>query len=194
MSTFHVFFEMGMRHILDWNGYDHLLFVIALCLSFSVSSWKKIIGLLSAFTIGHSLSLALSTLHIIRVNSDIVEFLIPLTIFLTGLHHLIRGKKTSQKNSYWYGYGIVIAFGLIHGMGFSSYLSALLGRSESIITPLLAFNLGLEVGQIVIVLAYFALFYLLNTIINHLQTYWKPAWTFIILAVSASLMYHARFW
>ncbi|GJM62126.1 MULTISPECIES: HupE/UreJ family protein [Persicobacter] len=195
MSTFSTFFEMGWLHILDLDGYDHLLFVVALCLSFTIRQWQKILGLLTAFTVGHSISLALATFRIVKVNGDYVEFLIPLTIFITGVTHLFQLKSgTTKKSGYGWAYAVILAFGLIHGLGFSSYLQSLLGRSQDIFTPLLAFNLGLEAGQVVIVIAYFLLFQLFTLINKKFYHYWKPTWTIAILTVSVILMYQAKFW
>ena len=154
MSEFSLFFDLGLEHILDIEGYDHILFVVALCAIYSATEWKKVLILVTAFTLGHSLTLALSTLNILNFDSGIIEFLIPVTIFITAAANLAKlegasQEKTSIRLNYWFA----AFFGLIHGLGFSNYLKSLLGRDTSIVTQLLAFNVGLEVGQIVIVAA-----------------------------------------
>lgn len=152
MSDFSLYFILGRDHILDFaNGYDHILFVVALCAVYLVRDWKKILILVTAFTIGHSITLALATLAIISVNTKLIEFLIPLTIFVTAVSNLFRKDDLLTQNRVQVNYFFALFFGLIHGMGFSNYLRALLGKDQSIITQLLAFNLGLEYGQIIIV-------------------------------------------
>lgn len=144
-----------MEHILDVNGYDHILFVVALAALYVIDDWKKVLILVTAFTIGHSITLALATLDIINVNRDLIEFLIPVTIFITAVSNLFIN-ETSYFNRKKVSINYVFAafFGLIHGMGFSNYLKSLLGQDRSILTQLLAFNIGLEVGQIIIVLIF----------------------------------------
>jgi ABC-type antimicrobial peptide transport system permease subunit len=152
MSEFQLYFGLGKDHILDYaNGYDHILFVIALCALYTFQDWKKILILVTAFTVGHSLTLALATLGVISVNARWVEFLIPLTIFTTAVSNLFRKESLVSGGSMQGNYFLALFFGLIHGMGFSNYLKALLGKNESIITQLFAFNVGLEFGQIIIV-------------------------------------------
>lgn len=149
MQVFSIFFELGWQHILDWQGYDHILFVAALCGVYMIYDWKKILILVTAFTIGHSFSLALSVLNFILMPSTAVEFLIPITIMATALINIFF-KKVSQ-GKFNPIYVLALVFGIIHGLGFSNYLKSLLGKSSSVIAELLAFNLGLEFGQIIIV-------------------------------------------
>ncbi|MFZ6000539.1 MAG: HupE/UreJ family protein [Bacteroidota bacterium] len=152
MSPFQLYFGLGKDHILDYaNGYDHILFVIALCAVYVVSDWKRVLILVTAFTIGHSITLALATLQLIPVNSELVEFLIPVTIFVTAIGNLFRTEAAIREQNIHVNYVFASVFGLIHGMGFSNFLREILGKSDSILTPLLAFNLGLEFGQIIIV-------------------------------------------
>ena len=156
MNEFWIWFSTGLRHILDWNGYDHILYVVVLCVMFSSSQWKKLLLLITAFTIGHSLTLAASTLHIISVRQVYIESLIPLTILATSLVNIIlrhQAKDNNRNRTYNYNFNYVLAlcFGFIHGMGFSYLLKSMLGTEESIVLPLLSFNLGLEAGQLIIV-------------------------------------------
>lgn len=150
MEEFWLYFGLGKDHIADLNGYDHILFVAALCLGYLPRDWKKILILVTAFTIGHSITLALSALNLVNVSIEWVEFLIPVTIVLTALFNT-RSLKGFEERNMKVVYGLTTFFGLIHGLGFSNYLKSLLGKDSSIISQLLAFNLGLEVGQIIIV-------------------------------------------
>ncbi len=129
---------------MNWAALDHLLFILSLTCVYVVTDYKKLLWLVTAFTLGHSITLALATLHFIQVNITWVEFLIPCTILVAAISNLIQ---TEQR----YKYGVVACFGLIHGLGFSNYLQSLLGAENSIFNPLLAFNLGLELGQLVVV-------------------------------------------
>ena len=151
MSTFRLYFQLGIEHILDLQGFDHILFIIALCALYTLRDWRKVLILVTAFTIGHSVTLALATMGVFRVNSAWVEFLIPITILITAASNIFRKQQGFSSGKLYLNYLYAAAFGLIHGLGFSGYLRSLLGRSESITEPLLAFNLGIEAGQILIV-------------------------------------------
>lgn len=145
-----LYFELGWQHIINWDAYDHILFVIALSAIYLLGDWKKVLVLVTAFTIGHSITLALSVLHIIRIPAALIEFLIPVTICVTALSNIIRKEEAPQHLQLNYFYALF--FGLIHGLGFSNYLKSLLGSQANIVKPLLGFNLGLEFGQIIIVM------------------------------------------
>ncbi len=153
MSEFYLWFNTGTEHILDWNGYDHILYVISLCVLFSISDWKRLLVLVTAFTIGHSLTLAASVLNIFQVKQSYIEVLIPLTILITCVINLMyRNKLTQQRNiNFKLNYLMALFFGFIHGLGFSYLLRSMLGKEENLIFPLLSFNLGLEFGQLFIV-------------------------------------------
>ncbi|MDP2386542.1 MAG: HupE/UreJ family protein [Bacteroidota bacterium] len=149
MNDFTLWFSTGFEHILDLQGYDHICYVIVLSVLFPLSEWRKLLVLITAFTIGHSLILALSTLNIIRIPQKTIEWMIPLTILLTCVFNLSKRNKSLKAISF--NYILALFFGLIHGMGFSYLLKSMLGREESIVSPLFSFNLGLEVGQLIIV-------------------------------------------
>lgn len=159
MQDFLFYLNLGWEHIISLDALDHQLFVLALIAVYSYSDWKKILVLVTAFTIGHSVTLALSILDIVRVPSDWVEFLIPLTIVLTALGNIVmKNKKQSQSKLNYY---LALFFGLIHGMGFANTARVMIAKSQSIALPLLGFNVGLEVGQIAIVLGILALLFIL---------------------------------
>lgn len=153
MKDFSLYFSLGHQHIADLNGLDHILFIMALCVRYVFTDWKRVLILITAFTIGHSLTLALSVFDIVRVSTAWIEFLIPLTIIISAISNLFV-KKFAYKNKYPFIYFMALFFGLIHGLGFSNYLKSLLGRAESIVIPLLGFNLGIEAGQLAIVLVF----------------------------------------
>ena len=152
MQDFWLYFKIGAQHIADWEGYDHILFIMALCLRYLLQDWKKVLILVTAFTIGHSITLALSVLNIVNISTHWIEFLIPVTIVITALSNVLQ-PNTEPKTRFPFVYFMALIFGLIHGLGFSNYLKSLLGKNESIVGDLLAFNLGLEAGQLIIVAA-----------------------------------------
>lgn len=170
MQDFLFYLNLGWEHIISLDALDHQLFVLALIAVYSFTDLKKVLILVTAFTIGHSITLALSTFDIIRINSDWVEFLIPLTIVLTSLNNiLIRNKKQSQNNANYY---LALIFGLIHGMGFANTARVMIAKSQSIAVPLLGFNIGLELGQIAIVFGILILLFILLKLFKVNQKDW----------------------
>ncbi len=150
MNDFGLYFSIGYHHIADFSGMDHILFIMALCLRYQFSDWRKILVLVTAFTIGHSITLALSVFNLLQYSVKWIEFLIPVTIVITAFSNLFV-KKFSFKSRFPLIYFFALFFGLVHGLGFSSYLKSLLGHDQNVVPQLLAFNLGLEAGQILIV-------------------------------------------
>ncbi len=151
---FQTYLNLGLNHIADVTAYDHILFIVALCAVYKPSAWKQIIILVTAFTIGHSLTLALAALEIIRFPARVIEFLIPVTILITALYNVINPPvNTASGNKFRLNYFFALFFGLIHGMGFSNFLRSVLmpGEESKLIIQLLAFNIGIEIGQLIIV-------------------------------------------
>ncbi|MCY4419516.1 MAG: HupE/UreJ family protein [Cytophagales bacterium] len=151
-DNFVLWFEMGWEHILDLKGYDHMLFVMLLCLPLGWHPWHHIAWRLSAFTVGHSLTLLLATWQGFSFGGEWVEVLIVLSIFLTAIFSLRLRPEPSSFGAEIRNYLLIFFFGWIHGMGFSSYLQSLLGKETQIWLPLVAFNLGVEAGQLSILL------------------------------------------
>ncbi len=189
MSEFQLYFGLGKDHILDYtNGYDHILFVLALCAVYVVRDWKRILILVTAFTIGHSITLALSTFNVIDVNAPLIEFLIPLTIFVTAAANLFRKEDNLSQIKVQVNYLFALFFGLIHGMGFSNYLKALLGKDQSILTQLFAFNLGLEFGQIIIVGIFLVVSFIAIDLLGASRRDWKMVLSSAIAGIALILM------
>lgn len=188
MSLFELYFKLGLQHIADLKGYDHILFILTLCAVYSLKEWKKVLVLVTAFTIGHSLTLALATLDLIRVDGDLIEFLIPLTIFLTALTNLFARKQQVSPLIYYLKYTAALFFGLIHGLGFSNYLRSLLGAERGLVLPLFSFNVGIELGQIIIV----AIIILLTKVVVDFLGLQKREWHVLLsgagLGISLVLM------
>lgn len=149
------YIQLGIDHILDPQGLDHLYFIISFCLMYTIRNLRKIAALVTAFTVGHSITLALAALDKIAISPDLIETLIPITILISCLvnyWNLLKKDNYSAPTGYLI-YAIILFFGLIHGLGFSNFLSAMLFDDESIVTPLLGFNIGIELAQLLIVLA-----------------------------------------
>ena len=152
-SEFATFWRLGVGHIADLRGYDHILFIVALTAGYRLRDWRQLAWLVTAFTLGHSFTLALATLDVVRVRAGFIELLIALTIVLSAAYALIGLRRSDDRSrSLRVSYAMAGGFGLIHGLGFSTFLRSALGMEESIALPLFAFNVGLEVGQLLIVL------------------------------------------
>lgn len=192
MEGFSVYFQLGLEHIADFNGYDHMLFIITLCAVYFWSSWRNVLILVTAFTIGHSITLALSALDIFRLPANLIETLIPITIFLTAIYNLSIAGKPIQKGIQW-NYLIALFFGFIHGMGFSNFFRGLHADTESIVAELFAFNVGLEVGQILIVLAFLILYAVLDIVLFIRKRDWTLFWSGAGAAVSGIMILEGIF-
>lgn len=191
MSDFQTFYELGLQHILDKNGYDHIIFVIALCALYQAEDWKQVLVLVTSFTVGHSITLGLSTLSIVNIDSGLVEFLIPVTIFITAFANLFtpaETKSVSIRNYLFAGF-----FGLIHGLGFSNYLKSLLGHDQQIITQLFAFNVGLEVGQIIIVATFLAAGFLTVSLFGVSRRDWKMVISSAVAGIALVLIIESNY-
>jgi hypothetical protein len=152
MHEFWMYTQIGFNHIANLSGMDHILFVAALCIRYQLSDWKKWLVLITAFTIGHSVTLVLSVFNYLDFATNWIEFLIPVTILITSISNMFV-KKFTFNTKFPVIYFFALFFGLIHGLGFSFYLKSLLGIQQNIAPALLAFNVGLEIGQIIIVMA-----------------------------------------
>lgn len=194
MSQFSVYLELGIRHILDLNGFDHILFIIALCGLYTFRDWKKVLILVTAFTIGHSVTLALSVLNIVRINASLIEFLIPLTILVTALSNVLRKKGAFSPSRVNLNYFYAVFFGLIHGLGFSNYLKSMMGRGNQVVSQLLAFNLGIEVGQIILVAVYILVAGLAVGLFSVNKREWSLGISAAIAGMALMLVLESKFW
>jgi len=188
MDQFPLYFSIGREHILDLGqGLDHILFVIALVAAARPAEWKKILILITAFTIGHSLTLAMATLELVNPPVPLVEFLIVATILFTSLYNVFSSTTSLGENAFIH-YGLTLFFGLIHGLGFSTMLRAVLAGSDAIMWPLLAFNLGLEFGQIIVVVLFSLLAFISVEMAGAGRREWKIAISSAIAGMSLMLL------
>jgi len=184
---------MGLHHVLDFAAYDHILFLVVLAVVFSFKQWKKVLWLITFFTIGHTITLALSAYGILKVRMDIVEFLIPTTIFITAIVNILRAKKSSsEKDSI--NLFFALFFGLIHGLGFSNYFKMMVGREEDKLLPLLEFALGIEASQIIIVVSILFIGAVFQTIFKVNKRDWILVVSSIVIGFVIPMMIHRVFW
>ena len=170
MQDFWLYFQEGLHHILGSNALDHQLFIAALAIIFTWQDWRQVLILVTAFTVGHSLTLVLSVLDYVRFDSDWVEFLIPCTIFITAVLNFFIRDFTGRHLKI--NYFLALFFGLIHGMGFANTIRMMLASDQSIATGLFAFNVGIEAGQLVVVAIILTVTYFCLEIIKVPRRYW----------------------
>ena len=160
MSVFSTYLQLGFHHIFNLRAYDHLVFLLALCAPYVLRDWRRVVALVTSFTVGHSITLALATLEVVQYSPQLIEVLIPVTIVLTCLLNLLRAgrpearlaeSRTPEPILLTLPNLLAAVFGLIHGLGFSSYLRELLGHQSRPVLELLSFNVGVELGQLLIV-------------------------------------------
>lgn len=185
MNDLAFYFTLGWHHIISKDALDHQLFILALAAVYLVKDWKKVLVLVTAFTIGHSLTLALSVYDIIRVNSRWVEFLIPCTIIVTAAFNFFQKNITTKKLNL--NYFFALFFGLIHGLGFANTIRFMLAEDQSIGWSLFGFNIGLEAGQAAVVSLILLISYLFVDRIGLPRKWW------IIILSSAALIWAAKF-
>lgn len=189
---FNTYLQLGFEHIADPNAYDHILFLVALCAIYQLQAWRQVLVLVTAFTLGHSITLALAVWDIIRFKASVIEFLIPVTILLTCLFNVWRTPQSVEHSVFNKSlngrYFLACIFGLIHGMGFSNFLRAMLmpGEEGNLGQQLLAFNIGLELGQILIVL----LILIFSFIVYRVFRVSVQTWTRIVSAIAAAMAIH----
>ena len=173
-SVFLTYSKLGFHHIFNLGAYDHMLFLLALCSIYTLNDWRKVLALVTSFTVGHSITLALSTFNIIQFDTNLIEFLIPVTILITCITNFfkLKGAASKQRTVLSVHNAMAIMFGLIHGMGFSNYLKSLLGHGSDTWLQLLAFNAGIELGQLLIVLILLVSAFLIMNLFNAKKRDW----------------------
>ena len=181
MSDFGFYFGLGWEHIMSLDALDHILFLLVLTAVYRLAEWKKVVILVTAFTVGHCITLALSALNILKMPTATVEFLIPLTIVITAVSNIILNK--AERSGSWIKYGIALFFGLIHGLGFANTLRWMLAEDQNFGWALFGFNVGLEAGQLVFVIV----FLLLAELMMKTFKVQKREWTIFISAAVFSL-------
>ena len=195
MSEFMIYFEIGLRHVLDINAYDHILFLIALTVPYAFKDWKKVLILVSVFTLGHTLALFLSVFEIVTIKASLVEFLIPITILCTAVYNLFTSGKSAKKDSISVTGFITLFFGIIHGLGFSNYFKSILpGSTGDKMLPLLEFALGIEIAQIIVVLIVLVLSFIVQNFFRNSKRDWILIVSSIIIGVIIPMLIESEIW
>ncbi|TDE06477.1 HupE/UreJ family protein [Flavobacterium hiemivividum] len=195
MSEFLIYFQIGLKHVLDINAYDHVLFLMALAVPFSFKDWQRIVVLVTLFTIGHTVALLLSVLEIIVIKANVVELLIPITIVITAFYNLFTAGKTNKKDGLNLIFFVTLFFGIIHGLGFSNYFKAILGGSTtSKLLPLGEFALGIEAAQIIVVFIVLMLSYIVQTVFRFSKRDWTLVMSAFIIGVVLPMIIENEIW
>lgn len=195
MSEFWIYFEIGMRHVLDIRAYDHVLFLIALTVPYAFKDWKRVFILISIFTIGHTLALLLSVFGVVIIKANLIEFLIPITILVTAIFHLFTAGKSSKNESISIIGFITLFFGIIHGLGFANYFKSILsGSASDKLLPLLEFALGIEAAQIVVVFVVLVLSYIVQTFFRFSKRDWTLVMSAFVIGVVLPMIIESPIW
>jgi len=193
MDDFMLYCKMGLNHVLDFSAYDHILFLIVLAVVFSYYELKKLLWLVTLFTLGHSITLALSAYGVLNISMGLIEFLIPLTIFITGVINIVNSNKKLAKKD---NTNLILAlfFGLIHGLGFSNYFKMMIGQQEDKILPLIEFALGIELAQIIIVFGIIFLGLVFQNFLKVTKRDWILVCSSIVIGFAIQMMTERVFW
>ncbi|MEO1232480.1 MAG: HupE/UreJ family protein [Myxococcota bacterium] len=194
MQAFPFYLKLGFEHISNLAGLDHILFLVALCAVYRLSQWRSILTLVTAFTVGHTTTLALVTLGTIKIPSEFIEFLIPTTILITAIGNVMRQPTLEAPPRMRGKYLLALFFGFIHGMGFSNYFRALLMDEGSVAMPLFAFNLGIELGQLLVVAVAVGLATVFMGVFRVKHRDWNLFVSGAAFGLSAMMMIENRFW
>ena len=194
MHPFNFYLKLGFDHISNLAGYDHILFLIVLCAVYQIRQWRNILILVTAFTIGHSVTLILASQSTISIPSHIIKFLIPVTIFVTALHNVMGPNPLDKPANMSRNYAMALFFGFIHGMDFSNYFKALLMDTSDIVIPLLGFNLGIELGQLLVVLFIIGIAFLFLNVIGVKHREWNVFVSGAAAGMSLLSMAENKFW
>lgn len=195
MSEFWIYFEKGLRHILDLYAYDHVLFLIALTVPYAFKDWKRLLLLVSVFTFGHTLSLFLSIFGVIIIRGNLVEFLIPITILIVALFHLFTAGKSSKNESVSVIVFITLFFGIIHGLGFANYFkSILIGSPQSKFLAISEFALGIEASQIIVVFVVLIFSYIVQTFFRFSKRDWTLVMSSFVIGVVLPMIIQSEIW
>lgn len=195
MSEFWIYFNTGLRHVLDINAYDHVLFLIALTVPYAFKDWQRVLLLVTLFTLGHTVALLLSVYGFVQIKVNLVEFLIPITILITAIFHLFTAGKNAKKESISFIAIITIFFGIIHGLGFSNYFNTILpGNASAKLIPLLEFALGIETAQIIVVLIVLIISYIVQTVFRFSKKDWTLVMSAFVIGVVIPMVIESEIW
>lgn len=188
------YIKEGFYHVLDWKAYDHILFLIVLCVVYTFDSLKRVFLLISLFTIGHTFSLIMATYGVISVKASLVEFLIPITIFITAWYNIFTVKKSARNNGFSVNLFFAIFFGVIHGLGFSRGFQMLVGKSDDLLLPLLEFALGIECAQLIVTFIILLLGFIFCNLLRFSKRDWVLVSSAIVVGLVIPMLLNSKFW
>lgn len=195
MSEFWIFFEKGLRHILNLWAYDHILFLIALTIPYAFKDWKRLLLLVTIFTVGHTLALLLSVFGMVIIKVNLVEFLIPITILIVAFFNLFTAGKSSKQESISVIGFVTLFFGIIHGLSFAGYFKTLTaGSPQSKLLPLSEFSLGIEASQIIVVFIVLILSYIVQTFFRFSKRDWTLVMSAFVIGVVLPMIIQSEIW
>lgn len=186
MTDFELYFELGLHHVLDWNAYDHVLFIAAFSVLYSILSWKRLLGLVTAFTIGHTISLCLAHYDVFSPPAKWIEFLIPVTIIFTGLQNLWSLKIKTETKPVWRYFFVVLFFGIIHGFGFGREFGMI--NIDKAFEPLLYFAMGIEASQVIVVFLIASIGFVLQKYLKIPRSYWIGAVSIAVILLTLPIL------
>ena len=186
--------QYGIDHVLDINGYDHVLFLILLTVAYSFESWKQLLVLVTAFTLGHTVALLLAAYGVLNIDDALVEFLIPVTIALAAVYNIIDGGKSVKSKSARWLFLITLCFGIVHGLGFGREFKLFIGKSDDKLLPLVEFALGIEIAQLIIVFLVLLLGLVAHVVLGRNRRDWILVVSAIVLGLVIPILKANIFW
>tara|TARA_B110000037_G_scaffold61097_2_gene74858 strand:+ start:4316 stop:4906 length:591 start_codon:yes stop_codon:yes gene_type:complete len=191
LESFLKFFELGLYHIVSFKSYDHILFLVVLVVPYLFKDWKRLLILISFFTLGHTLSLLLGVYDIIHLKGNVIEWLIPFTIIIMALYNIFTAGKFSKHSNPIVIFSMVLFFGVIHGLGFTNAFESLVSSKESTLLSVLEFALGIEVGQLIIVFCIVFFGFLGHTIFRVTTRDWVLVLSAVVLGLMLPLIFNS---
>ena len=191
LDSFLKFFELGLYHIVNFKSYDHILFLVVLTTPYLFNDWKRLLLLVSSFTLGHTLSLLLGVYDIVNLNVNVTEWLIPFTIIVIALYNIFTSGKSSKRSNPIVLFSIVLFFGFIHGLGFANAFESLVKSSESTLLAVLEFALGIEFGQFIIVFCVLFFGFIGQTIFRFSVRDWVMVLSAVVIGLMLPLIFNS---
>lgn len=195
MSQFALYYKLGIRYILDIYSVEYILFLISLLVVFTLKDWKRVIILLVSFILGYTITISLAAYHVVKYNSELIEFLLPLTIFFTSFSNIFKKKDNFRYHGNMIkNYILALLFGAIHGFSYGTYLTGITNHSIRLWDQFVAFNLGLGSAQIIVSLTFLFIAFIFLSILGLNRRDWVMVISSGIAGVAITLMFESKFW
>ena len=184
-TDFKYYFTLGWDHIISMEALDHLYFIAVLSIVYQFRHWKQVLVLITAFTIGHAITLFLSGMDVVRLDNSWVEFAIPCTIVFSSIMNFRKTGSMHQTDKLQYA--MALFFGLVHGLGYANAIRFMISKNQDMIWSLLGFNLGLEIGQIFVVLLVLMLSFIVGMTKLFTAREWVLGFSSLVLVLAIKL-------